>query len=118
MTRDGRSYTPARTHQAEQVIRRAYYRKYGTQAFPDHIPLKITCDFFLRIPTSISQEQKDDMEGTYALKTPDTDNLLKLVSDALNGAAYEDDRYIVSATATKKWSQYPRTEVTVSDITP
>ncbi len=35
--------------------------------------------------------------------TPDLDNLEKAVLDALNGVAYEDDRFVVAKNAQKKY---------------
>ena len=40
----------------------------------------------------------------YPLKKPDTDNLLKLQMDGLNGCAYDDDVLVVDARAVKRWA--------------
>jgi Holliday junction resolvase RusA-like endonuclease len=40
-------------------------------------------------------------ESTPVLRTPDIDNLSKLVLDALNRVAYEDDRQVVALSASK-----------------
>ena len=45
---------------------------------------------------------------------PDWDNLGKLVSDALNGIAYGDDKSVVEARVMKFYSELPRTEVIVT----
>jgi len=46
----------------------------------------------------------------------DLDNLIKTVSDALNGIAYEDDRQIVAILATKNVDRScPRVMITVSE---
>ncbi|KKN93644.1 hypothetical protein LCGC14_0194760 [marine sediment metagenome] len=47
-------------------------------------------------------------------KSPDLDNYIKLILDALNGIIWEDDRYIVSINASKFYTtDNPRTEVKV-----
>lgn len=43
--------------------------------------------------------------------TPDADNLGKLVKDALNGVAYEDDRVVSTLIVKKVWSDYDATRV-------
>ena len=42
---------------------------------------------------------------------PDFDNIGKLIADALNGVAYDDDKCIVDAQVRKFYSDNPRTEV-------
>lgn len=112
MTRDGRAYTPARTHKAEAFVRSCYEKKYGHFQFPEDVPLELRAIFYLRIPKT----RYDLVDGQYCTKHIDTDNLLKLVSDALNGAAYDDDSQIVKINAEKRWSHDPHTEIEVIDI--
>ena len=38
------------------------------------------------------------------LKTPDLDNVLKLVADALNKHAYKDDKQLVEVAARRRWA--------------
>ena len=49
-------------------------------------------------------------------KRPDLDNILKAVSDALNGIAYKDDSQIVAAVIQKFYSDKPRAEVEIKKI--
>ena len=46
-------------------------------------------------------------------KTPDYDNIGKIISDALNGVAYRDDAQIVEANISKYYSNLPRVEVMI-----
>ena len=51
---------------------------------------------------------------THVLKTPDVDNCLKFVQDALEPTVIENDKLIVSATVTKMWcssASEERTEI-------
>lgn len=72
----GRGVTPERTRREEKAIRDIFREEY-----PDFAPLTgrliVTCQFWM------------PRNGR-----PDVDNLLKLVTDALNGLAYEDDEQI------------------------
>ena len=49
-------------------------------------------------------------------KAPDWDNIGKIVTDALNGLAYEDDKQIVDAHVIKLYSDQPRVEVELEEI--
>ena len=50
------------------------------------------------------------------VKRPDWDNVGKIVTDALNGVAYDDDSQIVSASVEKYYSEEPRTEIKIERI--
>jgi Holliday junction resolvase RusA-like endonuclease len=49
-------------------------------------------------------------------KKPDVDNLFKLVTDALSGVIYADDKQIVSCRVQKWYSEEPRTEVKIAEV--
>ena len=53
---------------------------------------------------------KDEIRPTVK---PDWDNIGKLISDALNGVAYADDKDIVFGAVQKAYSSKPRTVVTL-----
>jgi Holliday junction resolvase RusA-like endonuclease len=46
-------------------------------------------------------------------KTPDCDNVLKAIADALNKLAYSDDKNIVDCQIRKYYSHQPRVEITL-----
>ena len=46
-------------------------------------------------------------------KTPDLDNLVKLVADSFNGIFWEDDKQIDNLTAEKRYGNPPRTVVLI-----
>lgn len=48
-------------------------------------------------------------------KKPDCDNIAKIICDALNGVAYDDDKQIVALKVTKIYSDEPRVIVWISD---
>ena len=49
---------------------------------------------------------------------PDTDNIAKIVCDALNGVAYHDDKQITSLTVDKVWAEdgIERVEIDVEQL--
>ncbi|KFI67744.1 RusA family crossover junction endodeoxyribonuclease [Bifidobacterium magnum] len=85
-----RTYTPAKTQKTEKRIREQFQTKY-----PNLEPLeglvRVELQFYMA-----SRQRKD------------TDNLVKLVTDALNGVAYKDDVQICELFA-QRW--YPDRKV-------
>ncbi len=49
----------------------------------------------------------------YHISTPDCDNLVKFICDALNGVFWRDDRYIYSVFIQKLYDTVPRTEIKI-----
>ena len=76
--------------------------------------VSLSCKFYVPIPSTTSKKRSLEMEGKLNLKRPDIDNYIKLVMDALNGIAWEDDNVIASVNAAKIYSSEPRTEVYIN----
>lgn len=111
----GRAYTPARTHDAERAVVQAYKKAYPDgEHFEAGIPLELSCRFYFKLPKKPSKSQ---YEGGFTQKTPDLDNALKMISDAMNNIAYADDKQICVLRAEKRYSKYPHTEIIIRDIT-
>jgi Holliday junction resolvase RusA-like endonuclease len=49
-------------------------------------------------------------------KKPDFDNIGKIICDALNKIAYDDDSQIVEANIYKVYADIPRVEVTLTEV--
>jgi len=49
------------------------------------------------------------------IKIPDTDNIIKIVADALNGVAYRDDAQIVRVEASKFYGEKPRLFIRIEE---
>lgn len=49
-------------------------------------------------------------------KKPDSDNIIKIILDALNGIAYHDDSQICSIHFEKKYAEIPVTKITIKEI--
>ncbi len=73
--------------------------------------MKVTA--YMPIPKSASKKRHELMLSGAIRPTvkPDWDNIGKLVADALNGVAYDDDKCIVDAQVRKFYSETPRTVV-------
>ena len=114
---NGRTYTPKKTVDAENNIKLlalkvGFEKLYG--------PLRMTITFEMRIPKSWpAQSKKEALEGIIRpTKTPDIDNLFKLVADALQGdnMVYQDDNQIVEIMAVKRYSADPKTIILIEEV--
>jgi Holliday junction resolvase RusA-like endonuclease len=113
----GVAYTPAGTRSYENLLRAA-----GQDAMKGEPPL--ICAVTLRmaaimsVPTSWSQKkQKLALGGAIRPTTrPDADNLLKTVSDALNGVVLRDDKQIVDVHVSKHYGTRPLVRVEIERI--
>jgi len=106
-------YTPEPTAHAENAWR-AIFNTSGCQPFPPKTALEVTITFYLTRPKSLPKKI------TRPLSRPDKDNLTKLVTDALEGFAYDNDSRIVDSHEHKRFAVYPdqpRTEIVIGEAT-
>ncbi len=93
------------------------YRESGGRYFDKDTPLKCDVTIFTEVPKSSSHKKKLSLIRNFRpTKRPDNDNLYKGITDALNKVAYYDDSQIVDTGIHKFWSNNPRAEVTLTDI--
>ena len=108
-----RTHTPAPTSHAENSWRDIFISS-GMPPFPPGTPLALHVLFLLPRPRSLPRKQ------IRPVSRPDLDNLVKLVTDALEGLAYHNDSAIVSITTEKRYVAFPdfaRTEITITEAT-
>ncbi len=112
------TYTPEKTTSYENRVKLAYSSQCKNYKFADKEPLKMTIKTFFKPPASTSKKNLDLMidKKIRPVKTPDIDNIEKIIADGLNGIAYNDDSCIVEATISKFYDIYPRTEVTIENL--
>ena len=114
---NGRTYTPQKTVNYETLVKQLYIS--ATKEYHDGA-LRLVVNAFFTIPKSTSKKKREKMlQGIIRpTKRPDWDNIGKIVSDALNTIAYHDDSYIVDARVRKWYSDTPRVEVEITELTP
>lgn len=102
------SFTPKRVAAWEKVVK-AEASKHFDQPLTG--PIQVSMIFHMDRPKS---RRKDVWVPT----TPDLDNLEKAVLDAMNGVAYEDDRFVVAKNAQKRYVRRdePRVCVRVTSL--
>lgn len=112
------TYTPDKTVRYEELVRLRYKAAANGFKFPDgaQVCVQITARF--PIPKSKSKKAKAQMlQGKIKpTKKPDSDNIIKIICDALNGIAYKDDAQVVLTQAGKEYSDDPRTDVRMWEV--
>lgn len=109
------TYTPKKTVTYEAYVKELFAIKY-----PAFIPLDsaLTIKIWagLLIPKSTSKKKEGMMKlGIIKpTKSPDVDNILKTVMDALEKLAYKNDSQICHVVIDKDYSERPRLEITIS----
>ncbi len=115
-TKAGHTYTPKTTVDYENEVIRSYQMEYmGKQLLEGELQAVI-CAYF-KIPKSATKGKLLAMQHNIVrpTKKPDSDNISKIILDALNKVAYKDDSQIVDLTVRKYWSEEPRVEVNIME---
>ena len=111
ITRCG-AYTPPKTVNYENLIKLSFQGEKLTGQ------LKMTVVAYFAIPNSISKKKRLQMVSgeIRPTKKPDGDNVLKIICDALNTIAYDDDKQVVDMAISKFYSDEPRVEVEIEEL--
>ena len=107
-----RMYTPSKTRGYERTIW-ASYREAGGGMLYGNLQMRIVA--VRMIPQSSSAKRKADLRGRPCRSKPDIDNIIKVLCDALNGVAYEDDSQVVEVSAKKIWGDEPHVWVEIRE---
>lgn len=116
VTKAGITYTPAKTQGYENLVKMCYMEQGNGKKLEGELQTAIRAYF--QIPKSTSKKKAKLMEEgeIRPTKKPDADNIIKIVLDALNGLAYNDDSQIVSVRVEKFYSYKPRVEIAISNF--
>ena len=103
-------FTPGKTRDAEADIKRQIIDSLdlSKQSFDAGVPLKLEATFYRARPRRLAESV------VMPVSRPDTDNLLKLLTDAMQGLIYPDDSQITSVETKKRYGEPPRIEVRLS----
>jgi len=109
------TYTDDATKAYEERVKWEYRRQCTGIRFKDGEMLDFRIVAYYSIPKSETHAMKTAMEVGFIrpTKTPDCDNVLKAIADALNKLAYKDDAQIVDCQIRKYYTHQPRVEVTI-----
>lgn len=96
-TRGGNAYTPKGTRDYESAIREAFENATGRPPEPFSGPIAVCIKTYRQLPKSTPKSVHSEPDT----HKPDIDNVAKIVLDALNGVAWDDDAQVVSLTVSK-----------------
>lgn len=104
--KSGTVYTPSKTAKYEKEIRQAYISA-GGKMIPAGSYVTVAVDAYFKIPKSYIKGKRLACEYNINRpdKKPDIDNILKVVLDALNKVAYEDDKKVIEVICRKWYSR-------------
>lgn len=108
--------TQDETRAAKKALLRAFRAKY-----PDHRPwtgpvmLRFTAVF--QTPATFNNALKEAAArgDLYCVRKPDTDNIAKLIKDALNGVVYADDQQVMGG-GVKRYGSPARVEISLESL--
>ena len=108
-----KTYTPKETVNYEQWVRFCFKEAGGK--FMDYPYIEVDVDAYFPIPKSFSKKKRQEAldDNIKPTTKPDLDNILKVVTDALCGVAFSDDRIITQVSMYKQYAEEPRVEVTL-----
>lgn len=117
-TKTGHAITPKDTVNYEMLVHMEYLEQCDEFRFPDDAMLDMRIKAYYSIPKSASKKKRVAMliGEIRPTKKPDMDNVVKIIADSLNQVAYRDDTQIVDCQCRKFYSDRPRVEVTIINL--
>lgn len=112
----GAVYTPRGTNTYEQAVAWKYRETAKGGSFGEK-PVKVQITAYFKIPKSFSLYKKEQAargEITPTVK-PDTDNIIKIILDSLNGVAYRDDKQVIEVRCQKQYGTEEQVTVTIEE---
>ena len=115
-TKQGRTYTPAKTKKYEDEVRKVAKEAMGSSE-PLETPVSVFIHITLPIPQSYSKKRSEDCLSGFErpTKRPDIDNQIKSILDGMNEVVFKDDCQIVSLHAKKVYGTIALVEVMVTE---
>jgi Holliday junction resolvase RusA-like endonuclease len=113
----GFTYTPQKTVNYETLVKEMYLQKHFGKKLNGALSMTIWATF--SIPKSASKAKCQQMidHKIRPTKKPDCDNITKIICDALNKIAYDDDAQIVTVECNKYYGEQARVEVEIEEVT-
>lgn len=112
-----RTYTPEKTASYENLVKLEYQQQSKGVTFGGkQIKMDIKAYYALAKSDSKRRRSEKISGARRPTKKPDIDNVYKIVADALNKIAYDDDSQIVAASIEKYYAEQPRVEITIEEV--
>jgi len=107
------TYTPEKTASYENLVKvifmEAAAKSSEWKKADRETPIRATISCWTDVPASWSKKKK--MAAIWNTKKPDSDNVAKIILDALNGLAFEDDSQVVALDVQKRYGSGQNTTV-------
>lgn len=108
------TYNTKSTIEYEKLVKLSALEQCKDQLEKEYTGLiKMSIKAYFKPNKSISKKQHDLLIGQPYLKKPDTDNIVKIICDALNDVAYKDDNQVAVINAEKVYDDEERIEVEI-----
>lgn len=104
MTRAGRCYKAGEDVAYQRRIKAAFVAA-GGRCFPGTSEVAIEAVYAPPKSWSLTRRSKALANIAPCIQRSDIDNVAKQVLDALNGVAWDDDRFVTALTITRLWSE-------------
>lgn len=110
-------YTPEQTRSYEGMVRLAAAEAMAGRS-PYEGPVELDVLAVFAVPQSFSKRKRAAALGNNLrpTKKPDMDNIIKAISDAMNGVVFKDDCQIVTGFYAKVYGEAPKVAVTVRTL--
>lgn len=108
------AYTPTKTKEYEELVKQYFIIK-NRCTKPLEGRLAVTIKAYFGIPKNTSKKQKEEMlnNNISPVKKPDIDNIAKIILDALNKLAFNDDNQIIKLSVEKIYSEEEKVYVKI-----
>lgn len=111
------AFTPEKTVLYENLVKLEYQRQSCGEVFGGQIVRMDIMAYYAVSKSDSKRTRAAKLAGAIRpVKKPDIDNVLKIVADALNGIAYDDDSQIVAASIEKHYDVSPRVEISIEAV--
>ena len=116
-TRAGHPFTPKKTVAYEEQIRDCFLEANGKK-LPADCCISVSIRAVFEIPKSYTKQRKANCASGIErpAKKPDADNIQKVILDALNGEAYDDDKQVIYIKCIKKYASSGHVHVNVDNV--
>lgn len=108
---NGHTYTPDKTRNYEELVRALYKSKCKEE--PTSEPVIVNINVYTTPAKSLTKKKKTELMKKLPMKKPDLDNVAKIILDALNGVAWNDDTQVVSLSVRRIWNKEDYVCVTI-----
>ena len=112
------TYNPEENRLYEEKVRQAFVEKTGHLQSDNKNPLRLYLLIGFEPPKSTSKRKRQKMLSgeIFPCVKPDFDNVSKIICDALNKVAFDDDRQIVEAHIYKRYTERPFVRVQLEEV--